>query len=151
MAVALVPYFPPKHHTRAARLLNTVLGVDPTNTEARFARGQIFQYAGNWPEARKSFKQIIETPTEGHNSKEEEARRVAAREELGWCLVNEGDLQGGRDILEDIVQERDKKWEEGGMKDGEDAVIRARAWWRLGRTEWLIGGESPSLNVRLSA
>jgi superkiller protein 3 len=74
--------------------------------------------------------------------REEQQRRVAAREEVAWCLVNEGGLEGGREILEAIVQERDEKWEADGKKEGQDALIRARAWWRLGRTEWLIGGVS---------
>ena len=38
LGVALVPYFSPKHHPRATRLLNGVLQDEPTNTEARFAR-----------------------------------------------------------------------------------------------------------------
>jgi superkiller protein 3 len=138
-----VPYFPPKHHSRATRLLNGVLTSDPSNSAARFARAQVFQYAGNWNEARKTFQKIIDTPEsqEGSAWKEEAQRRVAAREEVGWCLVNEGSLEGGREVLEAIVQERDGKWEEDGKKDGEDAIVRARAWWRLGRAEWLIGGK----------
>jgi hypothetical protein len=69
----------------------------------------------------------------------EEHEVVAAKEEVGWCLVNEGQLNEGREILEEVVQLRDTKWEESGKED--EALPRARAWWRLGRVEWMIGGE----------
>jgi superkiller protein 3 len=127
-----VPYFSPKHHPRATRLLNGVLGADPTNSEARFARAQIFQTAGNWSEARKHFQQILDQGGE-------EKDVVAAREEVGWCLVNEGKLEEGRDILETVVEMRDARQEKEGKDD--EAFPRARAWWRLGQTEWMIGGE----------
>jgi len=66
---------------------------------------------------------------------------VTAKEEVGWCLVNEGKLEPGRDVLEKAVELRDARWEQEGKDD--EAMPRARAWWRLGRTEWMIGGESP--------
>lgn len=132
LGVALVPYFPPKHHTRAARLLNGVLQTEATNVEARFARAQIFQTAQNWSEARRSFQMILDL---GGDEKE----MVAAREELAWCFVNEGRLEKGREILEEVVEMRDSRWEQSGKED--EALPRARAWYRLGRTEWMIGGK----------
>lgn len=69
---------------------------------------------------------------------------VAAKEELAWCFVNEGDLTKGRDLLEEVVEVRDRRAEELEGKEDEEAFARARAWWRLGQTEWRIGGTSPS-------
>jgi superkiller protein 3 len=133
LGVALVPYFSPKHHPRATRLLNAILHADHTNAEARFARAQIFQAAGNWFEARKNFQQILDAGGE-------DREMVAAREEVGWCLVNEGKLEEGREMLETVVEMRDERKEREGKDD--EAFARARAWWRLGRTEWMVGGES---------
>jgi superkiller protein 3 len=134
LGVALVPYFSPKHHPRATRLLNGVLEDQPTNTEARFARALIFQASGNWVEARKNFQILLDAGGD-------EKKMVTAKEEVGWCLVNEGKLEPGRDVLEKAVELRDARWEQEGKDD--EAMPRARAWWRLGRTEWMIGGESP--------
>lgn len=54
-----------------------------------------------------------------------------------WCLVNEGKLEEGRDVLESVVEVRDTRKEQEGKDD--EVLQRARAWWRLGRTEWMIG------------
>lgn len=132
LGVALVPYYSPKHHPRATRLLNSVLSAEPANAEARFARGQIFQAAGNWVEARKHFEKLLDT---GGSDKD----MVSAKEEVAWCLVNEGKLAEGRDLLEEVVEVRDTRWAEEQKDD--EALPRARAWWMLGSTEWMIGGE----------
>ena len=135
LGVALVPYFPPKHHARATRLLNGVLNTDSSNTEARFARGQICETALKWSQAREHFQMIVDS------APEDQTQLVSAKEEVAWCLVNEGKLEDGRQILEEIVELRDARWEE--TKKDDKAFPRARAWWRLGRTEWLIGGGPP--------
>lgn len=132
LGVALVPYFSPKHHPRATRILNGVIKAQPDNSEARFARAQVFQASGSWAEARKNFQILLDN---GGDDKE----MVAAKEEVGWCLVNEGKLADGRDVLEEVVEMRDARWEQEGKDD--EAMPRARAWWRLGRTEWMIGGK----------
>lgn len=142
LAVALVPYFSPKHHPQATRLLKGVLDAQPTNSEARFARAQILQTAGKWTEAQKNFQIILDQGGE-------EKDMVAAKEELGWCLINQDKLQDGRNVLEEVVELRDsrkEKLEEG--KEDDEAFVRARAWWRLGQTEWRIGGESSLQFVR---
>jgi len=130
LGVALVPYYPPKHHERASRLLKGVLEAEPTDYEARFAVGQIAETAGEWEVARGHFQTLLD---QGGSDRE----MVAAREELGWCLVNEGKLEEGRDVLESVVEIRDTRKEQEGKDD--EALQRARAWWRLGRTEWMIG------------
>lgn len=129
-----MPYFAPKHHPQATRLLNSVLSAAPTDIEARFARAQIYQAEGRWADARIYFQQIL-----GQGALDEKDL-VAAKEEVGWCLVNEGQLEQGRDVLEEVVQVRDERWEREGKTD--EAFVRARAWYRLGETEWRIGGES---------
>ncbi|WWC70645.1 uncharacterized protein I206_104596 [Kwoniella pini CBS 10737] len=132
LGLACVPYFAPKHHPRAIRLLEGVLKFEPNNKEARFARAQIHQAAGKWSHARKEFKSLIDA---GGDEKDV----VAAKEELAWCLVNDGDLEKGREILEEVVEIRDARWEKDGKDD--EAYSRARAWWRLGRAEWSIGDD----------
>jgi superkiller protein 3 len=87
--------------------------------------------AGDWLSARELFQSILDQGGE-------EREMVAAREEVAWCLVNEGKLAEGRDILESVVEMRDSRWEQSGKED--EALPRARAWWRLGKTEWMIGG-----------
>lgn len=132
LAVSLVPYYPPKHHERSARLLSGVLKSIPVDYEARFALGQIKQAASDWEGARAEFQTLLDQGGD-------EGQMVAAREELGWCLVNEGKLNEGRDVLEEVVEVRDTRKEQEGKDD--EANLRARAWWRLGRTEWMIGDD----------
>lgn len=139
MGVALVPYYPPKHHVRAARILETVLKNRPTNNEARFARAQIYETAGQWSDARQHFEKIVQ---DGLNEKQ----RLDSKEEVGWCLVNEGKLEEGRDMLEEVIQVRDTKADK--EKEAE-ARERGRTWWRLGKTEWMIGGEFRGLQMTL--
>ncbi|WWC88759.1 uncharacterized protein L201_003672 [Kwoniella dendrophila CBS 6074] len=135
LGMACVPYFAPKHHPRAIRLLDGVLKSHPENQEARFARAQIHQASGKWSYAKKEFQALIDA---GGDEKDV----IAAKEELGWCLVNQGELEKGREVLEEVVEVRDARHEQEGRDD--EAYPRARAWWRLGRTEWMIGDqESP--------
>ncbi|WOO77688.1 Superkiller protein 3 [Vanrija pseudolonga] len=138
LGVALVPYYPPKHHNRATRLLDGVLKNSPGDYEARFAVGQIKETAQDWEGARAEFQTLLD---QGGDDKE----MVAAREELGWCLVNEGKLEEGRDVLESVVEIRDTRKEQEGKND--EAYPRARAWWRLGRTEWMIGDDESRKNA----
>ncbi|WRT67666.1 uncharacterized protein IL334_004638 [Kwoniella shivajii] len=133
LGMALVPYFSPKHHPRAIRLLDGVLKSYPSNAEARFARAQIHQAAGKWAYARKEFQTLLDS---GGDEKDV----VSSKEELGWCFVNEGELEKGREVLEEVVEIRDARKEEQEGKDDE-AFARARAWWRLGKTEWMIGDQ----------
>jgi superkiller protein 3 len=140
LGVALVQYYPPKHHSRASKLLSGVLSKDQADTHARFALGQILQAAAKWKEARGHFQIILDT---GGDHKEV----VAAQEEVGWCLVNEGNLTGGRDVLEQVVELRDTRVETEGKDD--EALARARAWWRLGHTEWMIGGELCDCDIEM--
>ncbi|BEI86438.1 hypothetical protein CcaverHIS002_0607250 [Cutaneotrichosporon cavernicola] len=132
LGLALVPYYPPKHHQRASRLLNGVLKLQPANYAARFGIGQILEVAGDWSGAQDEFKRLLD---QGGEDKE----MIAAKEELGWCLVNQGKLTEGRDVLEEVVEVRDTRKEQEGKDD--EALVRARAWWRLGRTEWMIGDD----------
>lgn len=71
-----------------------------------------------------------------------ERLELSTTEEIGWCLVNEGKLDEGRDVLEDTAMRKLAKWEERGSKEGDDAFGRARGWYRLGQTEWMINSES---------
>ncbi|GMK57364.1 hypothetical protein CspeluHIS016_0401980 [Cutaneotrichosporon spelunceum] len=132
LGVALVPYYPPKHHQRALQLLNGVLKLQPANYAARFGIGQVLEVAGDWAGAQAQFQRLLD---QGGDDKE----MTAAKEELGWCLVNEGKLTEGRDVLEEVVEVRDTRKEQEGKDD--EAFVRARAWWRLGRTEWMIGDD----------
>lgn len=129
LGVALVPYYPPKHHQRAQRLLTTVLQSEPNDFDTHFALGQIFETAGKWEKARAEYQTLLDLGGD-------EKQMVSAREELGWCLVNEGKLEEGRDVLEHVVEVRDSRKEQEDKDD--EKRPRARAWWRLGQTEWKI-------------
>lgn len=129
LGVALVPYYPPKHHQRAQRLLAGVLEAEPNDYEAHFALGQIFETAEQWEKARAEYQTLLDLGGD-------EKQMVAAQEELGWCLVNQGKLEEGRDVLEQVVEVRDTRKEQENKDD--EKYPRARAWWRLGRTEWMI-------------
>lgn len=129
LGVALVPYYPPKHHQRAQRLLTGVLEAEPNDYEAHFALGQIYETAEKWEKARAEYQTLLDLGGD-------EKQMVAAQEELGWCLVNEGKLEEGRDVLEKVVEIRDTRKEQENTDD--EKYPRARAWWRLGRTEWMI-------------
>jgi superkiller protein 3 len=134
LGVALVPYYAPKHHARATRLLSGAITFDANNNQARFARAQIHQHAGEWAKARETFQQVLDLVPD-------DKLEMASTEEIGWCLVNEDKLEEGRDVLEDVAQRRTNKWVERGEKEGDDAAGRARVWYRLGRTEWMIYSE----------
>lgn len=71
----------------------------------------------------------------------DEKLEMSSTEEVGWCLVNEGNLERGRDVLEEVAQRRTNAWIERGEKEGDDALGRARVWYRLGRTEWMINSK----------
>lgn len=129
LGVALVPYYPPKHHQRAQRLLTGVLQAEPSDYDAHFALGQIYETAEKWEKAKAEYQTLLDLGGD-------EKQMVAAREELGWCLVNEGKLEEGRDVLEHVVEVRDTRKEQDDKDD--EKYSRARAWWRLGRTEWMI-------------
>ena len=51
LVTALVHLFPPKHHTRATRILAEVLSFEPENARALLARAYIFEVAKRWAEA----------------------------------------------------------------------------------------------------
>ena len=128
LGVALVHFYPPKHHLRATRLLNGVLDFDPADVAARMGRGRILQAAGDWDAARNEFQTVMDA-----------TGNVEAQEEVGWCLVKDGKVEEGREVLETVVELRDTKAEENGGGEEKD---RARAWWRLGMAEWTLNGRS---------
>ena len=134
LGLALVPYYSPKHHPRAARLLDSVLTSHPNNASALFARAQIHQAALEWEKARESLHKVLDMAGAASASFES---LTDAREEIGWCLVNEGSLEAGSQVLEETLGIRN---EVGG--DSEKAILgRARTAWRLGRTQWKENSE----------
>ncbi|EJU03995.1 TPR-like protein [Dacryopinax primogenitus] len=149
LATGLVHLHPPKHHPRALRLLDQVLSEDPNLVPALMGRGYIFQALGKWGEAAIVFGKVVGT----EHSKREEGKKapekveesedadqpievveLEAREERAWCWVRNGLDEKGESGLRDSVSLWDISPHTGIQRQ------RARAWWRLGRCLWEVGG-----------
>ena len=127
LATSLVHYFPPKNHTRALRIVDEVLVEDPDNIQALLARGFILQHAKKWADAAEVFARVAKLDPEGLD------HGLRAQEEHAWSEANFGELQAAADELRDVIAVQDQL--EGREED------KARAWWRLGRCFWEMGGE----------
>lgn len=127
LSTSLVHLYPPKHHTRAVRILDDILTQDPNHVECLMGRGFIFQYARKWHEAASCFTRVCGILTE------ESRERIRAHEEQAWCEVqlNHFDqaITGLREVIELLDNEED---------NDED---KSRAYWRLGKAYWEMGSK----------
>jgi superkiller protein 3 len=127
LATSLVHLYPPKHHTRALRILDDVLSGDPNNVNCLMGRGYVLQRAGKWLEAASCFSRVSD------DHPEETRGSIRAQEEHAWCEVqlNHSDraITELRAVIELLENEKDSD---------ED---QSRCWWRLGRAYWEMGGE----------
>ena len=139
MATSLVHLFPPKHHSRALGILESVLAQNPDHVPCLLARGYVFRYAGKYSEARGLFVRVAKLA-----SKQEEDLLILleAQEEIGWCDALSGELTRAEGELKTVIEVLD------GLPGEEE--MKAKAWWRLGRTLWDQGGRS-TLATRLWA
>lgn len=127
LSTSLVHLYPPKHHTRAARILEDVLTQDPNNVDCLMGRGFVFQYAGKWPEAASCFSRVCDILPE------ERRERLRAQEEQAWCEVQLNHFDKAIAELRGVIGLLDNKED-----DDED---KSRSYWRLGRAYWEMGGK----------
>ncbi|KAG8795273.1 Superkiller protein 3, partial [Serendipita sp. 399] len=124
LACSLVHLYPPKYHSRALRILDPIIDEDPNQLDCRIARGYVHQAASRWVEARSDFDQVVGITTV------DDPRYIEAAEEAAWCQVQAGDVEAGKNGLNQVIEI---------LEDGEDDTAQARAWWRLGRATWEEG------------
>ena len=127
LANSLVHLYPPKHHTRALRILDEVLSEDPNNVNCLMGRGYVLQRAGKWVEAATCFSQV------SHGHPEESRDTIRAQEEHAWCEVQLNQFDKAISELRAVIELLENK------KDSDED--KSRCWWRLGRAYWEWGSE----------
>jgi superkiller protein 3 len=95
------------------------------------AKGYIFEHSGRWKEASQLFDKAL------HQDNLPTNKRIEAREERAWSLVNAGQLDEGEAELREVIVMREEQDEE--TQEADDAA--ARLWWRLGKCLWDKGGK----------
>ena len=128
LAKGLVLLFPPKHHLRAARILDEVLKAHPDNVSCLVSKAHVFQYGEKWHEAETLWRQVIQlVPNQGE-------AHFEALEERAWCQIKYGSLDCGMDVLQTVKEKYD-------AMDGIE-YKKARVWWRIGKCKWDLGGNA---------
>lgn len=136
LATALVYLHPPQHHARALRLLDNVLSVHQS-IDALSCRSFVYQSAVRWQDARD----LLANVTEMRYDQDECALSIfadphlEARHEIAWCDINLGRLEIARAELDQVIALLEEK-------NDEAASDKAKAWWRLGRCLWQMGGDA---------
>ncbi|KAH9083896.1 TPR-like protein [Lactarius deliciosus] len=125
LSTSLVHLYPPKHHTRAVRILEDVLTQDPNHVDCLMGRGFVFQYATKWLEAASCFSRVCGTLPE------ERRERIRAQEEHAWCEVQLHHFDKAIVELRRVIELLDDK------EDSDED--KSRSYWRLGRAYWEMG------------
>ena len=129
LGTSLVHYYPPKHHTRALRILDEVLSDDKDNVPSLMGRGCILQASKNWEAAAKVFLQVHELLPDDVNE------GIRAREERAWCMLHQGDGDVAVDELKAVSEILDNL-------TGRE-LDQARCWWSMGKCAWEAKGLYP--------
>ncbi|KAI0700930.1 TPR-like protein [Cytidiella melzeri] len=133
LGTALVHLFPPKHHTRALRIIDEVLSDDSENVKCLMGRAFIQQHAKRWEDARSLFSRVNKLlPDDVHEG-------LRAREEAAWCHAQTQDPDGGAQELREVITILD-------LQEGRE-IDKARCWWRLGKCQWEIGDTASRENA----
>ncbi|KAI0093293.1 TPR-like protein [Irpex rosettiformis] len=128
LGTALVHLFPPKHHTRALRIIDEVLSEESQNVPCLMGRGFIFQHAKRWVDARAQFTVVASLiPDDVHDG-------LRSREEAAWCQAQDQDPYGASQELLELLNILDAQ--QGREYD------KARCWWRLGKCQWDLGDKA---------
>ena len=122
LGTALVHYYPPKHHTRALRVLNDVLSEDDANIPGLMGRAYILQASKDWHGAAELFLRVDELLPDDVDE------GIRAREEHAWCMLQQGDYDPATGELKAVSEVLDH------LDDRE--VDQARCWWRMGKCAW---------------
>lgn len=150
LATALTHLHPPKHHKEARKLVDAVLAHQGMNSDARLALAYLDAAHAQWAAAKHNFALVMRLADEDAEAMRDAPQnvgrnlaalslspdaRLEAHAELAWCLVQLGELDGARGMLDELI----------AHNDGDDNVFgadfRARLWWQLGRCYWAMGGE----------
>ncbi|KAG8887667.1 hypothetical protein FRB98_009229 [Tulasnella sp. 332] len=128
VATALVGLFPPKHHLRAASLLDDVLDSDSDNIPCLMGRAAVYQFSRSWKKAEQLFARV-----ETLKGPEDMDEGLEAREQKLWCTIQDGRVDDGIAELQVVIEQLDS------LRGKE--TQKARAWWRLGQSVWGKGGD----------
>ena len=131
LATSLIHLYPPKHHTRALRILEDVLSEDPDNVNCLMGRGYVLQRAGKWREAASCFSRASDVHPEGIRD------NIRAQEEHAWCQVQLNHIDTAITELRTVIELLENE------KDSDED--KSRCWWRLGKAYWEMGGKSQFL------
>lgn len=128
LAVALTHLNPPLQHTRALRLLDSLLRQTPNDMRCLLARAYIYEYAGRWQEAYEHFERV-------HHETLDDAIKFETRAEKAWCLGNIPDR------TEESLEELHQVATTVDQNPEIDRVDKARFWWRYGQCSRLLRDE----------
>lgn len=126
LGTALVHYYPPKHHTRAIRILDDILSDDDANVSSLMGRAYILQASKDWDAAAGLFLRVNELMPD------DVGEGVRAREEHAWCTLQQGNGDLAANELKSVSEVLDHL-------DGRE-VDQARCWWRMGKCAWQTKG-----------
>ena len=126
LGTALVHYYPPKHHTRALRILDDVLSDDGGNIPSLMGRAYILQASKDWGGAAELFLRVDELLPDDIDE------GIRAREEHAWCMLQQGECDLAANELNMVSEVLDH------LDDRE--VDQARCWWRMGKCAWQTKG-----------
>ena len=129
LGTSLVHYYPPKHHTRALRILDDVLSDDDTNVSSLMGRAYILQASGDWVVTAGLFLRVNELLPDDVDE------GIRAREEHAWCMLQQGNSDVAASELKVVSEVLDNL--EGREMD------QARCWWRMGKCAWQTEGLYP--------
>ncbi|KAL5507335.1 SKI3 [Sanghuangporus vaninii] len=136
LATGLVHLFPPKHHSRAIRVLDEVLSLDPNNVPCLMGRGYVLEAAGKWNEAADLFLKVAS------QLRDDVDVGLVAREQYAWCLIEKEQPE-----LETAIAELQSVLDQIEALDGYEER-KARLWWRLGQCYWRLEAEKKETAYR---
>lgn len=122
LATSLVHLFPPKHHTRAMRIIEGVLAQSPQQMLCLMGQAYILRDAGRWADAAEVFSEVAKLAPDdaGHG--------LRAKEEYAWCHCQIGHTQKGLLTLNEVLKALEQK-------DTCNSDC-ARCLWRIGQCHW---------------
>ena len=126
LGTSLVHYYPPKHHTRALRILDDVLLDDDANVPSLMGRAYILQASQDWGGAAGVFLRVNELLPDDVDD------GIRAREEHAWCMFQQGNGDLAADELKAVSEILNNL-------EGRE-VDQARCWWRMGKCAWHTKG-----------
>ena len=126
LGTSLVHYYPPKHHTRALRILDDILSDNDANVPSLMGRAYILQASKNWAVAAELFLRVKELLLDDVDE------GIRAQEEHAWCMLQQGNNDVAASELKAVSEVLDNL--EGREMD------QARCWWRMGKCAWQTGG-----------